>query len=153
MLEHAEISIQEADQLAESAALAKAQREIDELKSIIALLREVWPPEFLPTDLRRLAENIRTVMKLTDIELGRLRILIEAERNRQKGALSVNISPYAIVVQSVLWHEPEKIREGLAAANRREKILFTQELELPDWVHSASLVNAVHVRAPDPSQP
>jgi hypothetical protein len=145
MLEHAEISILEAERLAETTALAKVHKDSEYLKGIIGLVQEVWPPELLPNDLRRLAENIRTVIKLAGIDLARLRQLIEAERQRQKGMLPVNISPYAFVVQSVLWHDGDKIRSALAAANRREKILLTEEMELPPWAVSATLRNAVWI--------
>lgn len=134
MLEHAEVSIQEADQLAGTATLSKTNRDTDEIKGIIALLKELWEPEFLPTDLRRLAENVRSAMRLADVKLPKLKATIEAEKVRQKGVLPTNISPYSIVVQALLWGEQDKMREALSDLKRREKILVTSEMDLPEWL-------------------
>ncbi|MFT3666322.1 hypothetical protein [Piscinibacter sp.] len=58
MLEHAEVSIQEAEKLAGSGALAKEDKQTKSLKRAIGLLREQWASDQLPTDVRRLAENL-----------------------------------------------------------------------------------------------
>jgi hypothetical protein len=84
MLEHAEISIQEAEQLAKTTAIQKAHKKTEELKQIIQLLKETWEGEFLPNDLRRLAENIRNVMALADIKVPWLRELIKEENGKME---------------------------------------------------------------------
>lgn len=145
MLEHAEISIQEAGRLAETAALAKTHRTTQDLKEIITFLRDVWAAEFLPADLRRLAENTKTLMQLADIRMDRLRQLIEVEKRRNKGELPLNVSPYGIIVQALAWGEEDKLKAGLIDNRRREKLLVTSEMELPGWIHEPGLINVVRV--------
>ena len=143
MLEHAEVSIQEADRLAQTAALAKSQRETEKLKAIIQLLKDIWDADALPTDLRRLAENTRNVMVLASIETVGLRAALEAERMRQKGNLPINISPYAIIVQAVAWHNSAALRKGLADRRIRERIFLIEEMDLPEWISGSEIINAI----------
>lgn len=145
MLEHAEISIQEADRLAATSALAKTQKETESLKDIIAVIKEAWEPEFLPPDLRRLAENTWTVMRLAGIKLDVIKSALAAERARLKGSLPINLSPYAIIVQALAWHVPDKMRGALADRQKKAKILVTSEMELPDWMLDTRMINVVHV--------
>jgi ppGpp synthetase/RelA/SpoT-type nucleotidyltranferase len=145
MLEHAEVSIQEAGRLAGTAALAKTHKATQELKDIIAFLKDVWTPDFLPSDLRRLAENTRSLLKLTDIRITRLRQLIVQEKQRNRGDLPLNISPYGIMVQALAWGEAAKLRAGLANNARRERLLVTNEMELPDWVYQPEMINVVRI--------
>lgn len=145
MLEHAEVSIQEAGRLAGTAALAKAHKATQELKEIISFLKDVWMPEFLPSDLRRLAENTRSLMKLTGIRLARLRELINQEKHRNNGDLPLNVSPYGIIVQALAWGETDKLKAALADSTRREKVLVTNEMELPDWIREPEIINLVRV--------
>jgi ppGpp synthetase/RelA/SpoT-type nucleotidyltranferase len=145
MLEHAEISIQEANRLAETTALRKTHKKTEELREIIQLLKEIWNGDFLPDDLRRLAENTRNVMTLADIKVSRLKELIEEERKRQKGNLPINISPYSIIVQSVVWHEPGKLRSRLIDKQRKEKLFLTDEMEVPDWMKSKDMINIIRI--------
>lgn len=145
MLEHAEISIQEAGQLAGTATLAKTNRATQELKEIIVFLKEVWAPEFLPADLRRLAKNTRSLMSLAGIRIARLRELIEQEKLRNSGGLPLNVSPYGILVQALAWGETDKLRTALADNSRRERLVITSEMELPDWVRAPETINIVRV--------
>lgn len=143
MLEHAEVSIHEADRLAQTTALAKSQRDTEKLKSIISLLKDIWDSASLPSDLRRLAENTRNVMALAKMEIAGLRAAVEAERLRQKGDLPINISPYAVIVQAVAWHNGSALRAGLANRELRERIFLCDEMDLPDWIHSPDICNVV----------
>lgn len=145
MLEHTKISIQEANRLAETTTLRKTHKKTEELREIIQLLKEIWDGDFLPRDLRRLAENTRNVMTLADIKVSRLKELIEEERKRQKGNLPINISPYSIIVQSVAWHAPSKLRSRLIDKQRKEKLFLTDEMEVPDWMKSKDMVNIIRI--------
>ena len=143
MLEHAEISIQEADRLAEASALAMKQRETEELKEIIGVLQATWRADLLPPDLRRLAENTRSVMKLAKLKIKELKYVIDSEQDRQKGSLPINLSPYSIIVQAIAWHKPESFKTGLANRELRNKIFITDEMETPDWMTDPTLINIV----------
>lgn len=145
MLEHAEVSIQEADRLAETSSLAKTQRDTDKLNKVILIIKKNWLPENLPGDLRRLAENIANVMDLAKLSWQDLEVILNSEKQRQKGTLPVNVSPYAIVVQAVAWHRPDNLRSGLADTTAKKKVFVSAEMELPDWMSLASMVNVIRV--------
>lgn len=145
MLEHAEISIQEADRLAQTEALFKKHKKTEGLKKIIALLKDNWKPEYLPNDLRRLAENTLTVLRISKVNSDQLEDILCKERKRQKGSLPINISPYATIVQALAWHEPQTMRSGLSKTKQKSKILITEEMELPDWLRSNDINNVIAI--------
>jgi ppGpp synthetase/RelA/SpoT-type nucleotidyltranferase len=131
MLEHAEVSIQEAERLAQSQALAKTNTTTRTLQRIIALLHALWSAEDLPTDVRRLAENIQALAAAVKIDVTRLRAILERQQQQGKGALTRNLSPYGIVVQSLLSECPEQLMALLSAADVRRKVVIPAELEWP----------------------
>lgn len=131
MLEHAEVSIQEAEPLAQSQALAKTNTTTRTLQRIIALLRALWSAEDLPTDVRRLAENIQALAAAVKINVTRLRAILERQQQQGKGALTRNLSPYGIVVQSLLSECPEQLMALLSAADVRRKVVIPAEIEWP----------------------
>lgn len=64
MLEHAEVSIQEAEALAGCSTLAREDKATKQTKAAIALLKRQWPADELPTDVRRLAVECQHVLSL-----------------------------------------------------------------------------------------
>jgi len=145
MLEHAEVSIQEADRLAQTATLCKTQQDTQELAEIISVLKDNWDSDLLPPDLSRLADNTRTVMRLAKAKIADLRSVLDQERHRHRGGLPANISPYAIVVQAMAWHRAAAIQAGLQ--DGRDRILVTGEMELPDWLVPGKTRNVVFIKA------
>ena len=131
MLEHAEVSIYEAEQLAQSQALAKTNRTTKKLQRIIALLRALWNEQDLPKDVRRLAENIQALMTAVKIEAPQLRAILEKQQQQGKGPLTRNLSPYGVVVQSLLSECPDQFRVLLSAAGVRRKEVIPAEIEWP----------------------
>ncbi|MCC6716305.1 MAG: hypothetical protein IT555_00310, partial [Acetobacteraceae bacterium] len=94
MLEHAEVSIQEAAKLAASGALAKEDPQTENLKRAIALLREQWTADLLPTDVRRLADNFLGLAKNLRLDLDRFKAVLDAGK-ATTGSHPTNLSPYA----------------------------------------------------------
>lgn len=131
MLEHAELSIQEAEQLAQSLALAKTTATTRTLQDIIALLRTLWQADDLPTDVRRLAENIQALAAAVKIDVTRLQAILERQQHQGKGPLTRNLSPYGIVVQSLLSECPTQFMTWLSATNERRKVVIPAEIEWP----------------------
>ena len=58
MLEHAEVAIQEADSLAKSTSLAKEDQGTERIRAAITLLKSQWNLDQLPSDVRRLANEL-----------------------------------------------------------------------------------------------
>src|SRR5438093_11093923 len=71
MLEHAEVSILEAERLAACGVLAKEDRRTTTIKRSIALVKSQWGADELPADLRRLADNITGLIEALHIEVRR----------------------------------------------------------------------------------
>ena len=138
MLEHAEIAIAEAERLATSPAISKKDRDTTSTLQIIEVLRKVWTPEWLPHDIKRLAESIRGVLTTCGIEPAQLEPILEAEKTRI-GLLPNNLSPYAFAIQALAHSNDVDFKAKITSGkNRRTKIFVHSDMELPDWMSEPS---------------
>jgi hypothetical protein len=106
-------------------------------------LDATWPPESLPDDKTRLAINIHTLLRalrLTKDELGRV---LQEEAREGRGKHTLNLSPFCIVVQSLLNRQPKKMLELLQSERSRTKLMIPQEIQLPSNFPKGDLRNAV----------
>jgi ppGpp synthetase/RelA/SpoT-type nucleotidyltranferase len=141
MLEHAEISIQQATILSESAALNKSDSRTASVKEFMTLAVDLWPKEDLPGNVRRLAENLMGLAKLVRLNAGALRALLLEEQEQGRGPAIRNLSPYGVVVQTLLDRKKGEFAAGLKRqseldAKRRRPVVLTRELELPPEVQT-----------------
>jgi ppGpp synthetase/RelA/SpoT-type nucleotidyltranferase len=145
MLEHAEISIHEAEKLATSPELDKLDKYTDRRLKIIKLVKESWSQVDLPGNVVLLADTIITLMKSVEIDVATLRKILVDETKKGRGTKTLNLSPYGIVIQSLINRKPEKLLEYLSSDSGNFRILIPQEIELPDNVGRGSLRNAIFV--------
>jgi len=145
MLEHAEVSIQEAGRLAESGVLAKEDPRTAEIRYGIALLKQQWTPDELPHDVRRLAQNIAGLLRALRIEVGRLEEILAVEKGRRAGTHPTNLSPYAAVVQYLFDAEKDKMVRFLESDRARFKVLIPSEIDIPSNLDRARCRNAIFV--------
>ncbi len=143
ILEHAEISIQEADTLAESDGLKKTNRRNEGLRKTIGLLKELWRDELLPQDVRRLAENINDLCEACKVDTAALRDILDKETAAGRGPLTLDLSPFGVVVQALLQHRPDELTTVLCAPVRKRKVVLPSEIELPASIDRNTWVNAV----------
>ena len=146
MLEHAEISIQEAEGLAACPALAKEDPTTTAIKEGIKLLKAQWVGDQLPSDVRRLSRNITTLLEALRMKIGRLEQILN-EGQAQRGSHPSNLSPYGTIVQYLFEVEKEKMISFLKDDSMKMKILIAAEIELPVGVDSSKFRNAVLVSA------
>lgn len=146
MLEHAEVSIQEADTLAESEGLRLMNKDIHDLSEMIDFLHEQWPPDALPKDLRRLAQNFLTVARAVDMSIDEFRLVLNKESEAGSGKQTLNLSPYGILIQSLLRQSSSRMKGVFTDARSRTKILVPSEIELPNDFNPEALTNAIFVR-------
>ena len=106
MLEHADISITEIGNLARNSNLKVSTTEFDLVINIVDFLKRRWLEENLPSDLRHLAENIITLLKLCKIDLIKLDEIVDAETSSGRGTELKNLSPYGIIIKSIMNQEP-----------------------------------------------
>ncbi len=145
MLEHAEISIHEAEKLATSPELDKLDKYTDRRLKIIKLVKESWSQVDLPGNVVLLADTIITLMKSVEIDEVTLRKILLDETKKGRGTKTLNLSPYGIVLQSLINRKPEKLLKYLSSDSGNFRILIPQEIELPDNVGRGSLRNAIFV--------
>lgn len=143
MLEHAETSIQEAKKLAKSTSLKKTDDLSTRISAIIKLLDDLWPAVALPYDRKRLAENIDTLIRNVGIDLDTLRQALLKETKLGRGTQTLNLSPYATVVQSLLNQELSKMKGFLMRRNQKFKVYIPTEINLPPSLDPSQLENAV----------
>ena len=145
MLEHAEVSIQEARKLATSTVLAKMDRQTEMIKAGINLLKSHWDQDELPSDLRRLAENIIALLTLVGLDVSHLESILEAKRASRGGFHLANLSPYGTIVQYLFESESNCVQKALIDDGISARVLIPSEIELPAAAARATLRNAVLV--------
>ena len=136
MLEHAEISIAEAQKLSESPLLDKTDRVSNQVSRIIGMMNKLWPdPNIsLPHDRKRLAENINNLINSIDIKYEQLEEIIVKETKLGKGTKTVNLSPYCTIVQGLINQEGGRFLGYVTGPPRDFKVYMSSELEIPeDW--------------------
>jgi hypothetical protein len=144
MLEHAEIAIQEAEALSATALLKKTDSETRDIGEILALLDTTWPPGLLPDDKTRLAINIHTLLRALRLTKNELGTVLQEEANQGRGKHTLNLSPFCIVVQSLLNREPARMLELLLSERVKRKLMIPQEIQLPSSFPK-ELRNAVYL--------
>lgn len=145
MLEHAELSIQEAGRLENNESLQKTTAHTDRVRGTIEILRCVWSPDDLPEDLRRLAENVNGLCKALNLDSGQLRELLENETREGRGSQTLNLSPYSVVVQSLARCHWERLRVLMDDKGAGAAVLLPAEIELPYGFDRFALRNVVLV--------
>ena len=142
MLEHAEVSIQEATRLSECSTLAKTDRKTASLRTFIVLLGDLWQKGDLPANVRRLAENIMHLADLVKIDAQELKHLLEQERVQGRGPLTLNLTPYGVVVQTLFARKEKELLDALCE-NQKHLVIIPRELELPGGMDTKAWGQAV----------
>lgn len=134
-LEHAEVTISGVEELSRSSELAKENKEVKKVNQLISMILNHWRPEDLPTDRRRLAQNIIGFIEAIGVSLTELNEILIIEKQQKRGVLTRDLSPLLIVVQSVFNTQPEKIINYLQNGNNRnkQKIVITSEMTIPQF--------------------
>lgn len=143
MLEHAELSILEADNLSRSVALSKKNSETEQIDRIIKVIKRHWNTEALPCDLTRLADNVHSLLKSLDLKEKDLLEIIEAENSEGRGCLTINLSPFGSILQGVINQKKDIVVAYLTGEERKYKLLVTKDLEMPAGLNFHTCVNII----------
>lgn len=144
MLEHAEASIEAAGQMAAASCLSKSNCSVDTRNSCVDLIKAYWDDEQLPFDVKRLASNILTALKVFDKCIDELDTLLAHESHKTAGNLALNLSPYLATVQ-VLLNECKTDRLAISLKHKSLKIVATPDIEPPLGVDLRKLRNVIFV--------
>jgi hypothetical protein len=129
-VEFAELSIQQAQSLSHSPGLQLEHRPTATTATIIEICKSMWQQDELPENLRGLAENVRGILADAGLTVDDLRsALVMAKAG--SGFLPSNLSPYGVILQSLLRSHEAKIDAMLRDRAKRTQILVTPEVELP----------------------
>jgi len=120
MLEQAELTISGADGLSKLDEISKSNELTDKLNSIIIFLVDNFPHEFLPKDLIRLAANIDNILIFFKIDLVLLKKILDAETNKNRGVSTLNLSPYSVILQSIINQEQTIFESGFKTNNNKK---------------------------------
>jgi len=137
LLENAEMALSEAEHLSKSKLLQKSDDQSDKLNNIMEFYRNSWDKELLPKDLKRLAENTQDLLSYLSKDLYWLKNIIESETEKGRGSKIMNLSPYWIVVQSIIenmgWESFLRTVNKKLKDRRGNKNIFPiiQELDCP----------------------
>ena len=131
MLEHAELSISEASKLSDAKILGRCNHSHSELRSTIQAIKKRWKVEQLPTDLKRLAENIVHLSRNLGIRLDDLWIAVDGATESGDGAESVNLSPYAATLAAIVKARGTGVFDVLRK-DRKKQIYVPDEIEIPE---------------------
>lgn len=132
MLEQAEISISGADALSKLPELAKDNYISKALNESRTLLVSIFPADSLPFDLLRLSTIVNDLLKAFEITLASLKEIIDAETILHRGTETLNLSPYGIIMQSIINQKPALVEKVFKNGYRiRTKgILLPSEVSL-----------------------
>lgn len=145
MLEHAELSIGEIENLSKSGALAKENKEMKGVRMGADVLRKHFDSDLLPTDILRLSGNIIRLFAKLHFEIALLNDLLEDEKSRLGNSLPLNLSPFLIVVQALLYKYPDRVVKYLKKPGQNYKILIPEEIEIPAAMNRTEWRNAITI--------
>lgn len=142
MLEHAEVSIYEAEKLSKSNYLKKTDIKTKEINSIIKLINSLWTTDKLPKNKKLLAENIYNLIVNIGISLKSLSKILEVETNLGRGKKTLNLSPYSTIVQSLFNQKEREMQKFLTGpVNNIFKIYLPREITIPSSMPSNKFNN------------
>ena len=133
MLEHAEVAIDKAEQIAKAPAVAKSDQETTAVRKLIRKIRRTWPADRLPSDIKRLAENILNILELAGLNEKSFRAIIASEEKRS-GPLPTNLSPYAFTLQAIAHYSGVDLQSKLNRSREKRAIIVHDDMDLPQWM-------------------
>lgn len=129
MLEHAEMSIHDIVKIKETDAIPKKNHETAMLDKIKNFLNSEWETHQLTDDMITISKNIKTLLDEMDITIEELRRYVNIESNEKRGIYTQNLSPFFIILQSIIYRAPEKIREFLSRDDTKYRIPLPSEID------------------------
>ena len=145
MLEHAEVSIDQAQSLAGSEILARTTDKFLRIAKLIELIRSIWGNE-TAVDVRRLATTIDELRDGLGLPQDKLEAHLRTYLKARGGQPPLNLSPYLAFVECLLECETESFVKFLyerPSRKRPRQVLITGEIDLPAAVDRSRLHRAI----------
>ncbi len=130
MLEQAELAISGIENLVTCSEVSKDNKESSRLKKILSFYKKHFDPSVMPADIVRLCKNTNDLLNALSINIGDLERILKNESKIGKGVQTKNLSPYLIIVQSLINQEGAMMADFLNTVNSPYfKLLITSELD------------------------
>jgi ppGpp synthetase/RelA/SpoT-type nucleotidyltranferase len=138
MLEQAEIVIGSAEHLATIPEMDKTNGYFNDLRKVLSFITSSFVKDDLPRNTLLLAKNTNELLKSLNLKVGDLKQAIKAENASGNGVYTRNLSPYAIIVQSLINQGSANLQEYLTGSGaERFKVFIPLEVNLKGWTPNA----------------
>jgi len=136
------------EKLSSSSFLDKKNITYEKRRAIVDFIKNEWnsdSDDFMPSDLKRLAEVMLNILSASNLEVESLQRAVKKETEKGRGTVTKNLSIYSILLQSLINQEHDKIMKYLQGKKQKNKqqILIPPEIELPVGIGVESLKNAI----------
>ena len=139
MLEHAEVSISEINNLQNSPIIKKMDKRSREIRYIIKILNTYWSKSDLPKNLVRLAENIYQLLNQLKLQVYDLQLLLTPVLSEDNKVLTKNLSPYFTILQLIIDQKPNSISTFLNSKSKK-KIVIPPEIDFQNSSNSTKII-------------
>jgi hypothetical protein len=142
MLEHAELTIRQAEELAKAPEVAKTNKRRQNLDQCIELIKKHWQEPEWPQNMKSLAETISTLCNALRISINQLDEILQTESADGRGPKMLSLSPYGAIIQSVMNHRVAALAQPFEGRHNKFRLLIPTEIEIPDGFepHGRNLV-------------
>ncbi len=131
LLENAEVSIEKAGSLKRLPGLPENNLEMSKLNAVKDFLVRNFEEHQLPTDMFRLTNTTKSLLECFEISLKKAQVMLDREKTNNRGVHLVNLPPYMIILQSILFHYKTKFTRFLkSGCSKRTRIFLTRELDI-----------------------
>ena len=146
MLDNIELTINNAEDLAETQYINKIHEHYKFINAIIAFYKKFWNDEKLPADKRRLALNTQALLAKLDIKLEELEELLKNENLEKRGSYTLSLSPFQIIVQTII---NQKFSNFETFVNSKEQkgnpyyLLLTENMDIPNNINFSNILSSI----------
>ncbi len=131
ILEHAEVSIGNAEELSKTELLPKENRLFKQYEQIRKVLVKYWDEENLPNDMSRLIQNISSLLDATNTRIDEYKKILNKSIGGNGKITIKNLSPYYASIQLFNDYAENKL---VSFFNQKNKFISINELELCELI-------------------
>jgi len=137
MLENAEVSIEKANKLKKLPGLPTSNYKVQFQNEIKEFILKHFVNSILPNDLVTLINNIEYISKkIFHMDLNEIEDCLIADTAKGRGTNTLNLSPFLIVLQSIINEKPKKVN---AFMKRRSRGKYNPKLFLPKEIDTSKI--------------
>lgn len=131
MLEQVEVTISGVKNLINQPEILKDTKETLQQKKILSFYSSIFEKEDLPDDIVRLCKNTNEFLKAFNLQIEELVEIVDKESKSGRGPYLKNLSPYLLIIQSVINQQPSVIQRFLNFKDEKKfKLVLPKELNL-----------------------